>query len=144
MPADALASLVAILETSPATYIADSGIWSYPGDEVLKLALADVVADQRGILDRAAAVLADRDVPAPQTGYPLAYSAWHDLDLAFLLPRIIRGMKRQIEQMEGILPATAGDEAGASLAREAIASTRRHVDVLEQQASRLHRPSAPA
>jgi len=70
--------------------------------------LADVVADQRGILDRAAAVLADREVPAPQAGYPLAYSAWHDLDLAFLLPRIIRGMKRQVERDERQFPGGCG------------------------------------
>lgn len=144
MPADALASLVAVLETSPATYVADSGIWSYPGDESLKLALADVVADQRGILDRAVAMLADREVATIQTGYPLAYSAWHDLDLGFLLPRIIAGMRRQIGQLETILASATTDAAAAELAREAIDSTRRHVDVLEQQATRLRRPPAPA
>lgn len=144
MPADALASLVAVLETSPAMYVADSGIWSYPGDESLKLAIADVVADQRGILDRATSLLADREAAALQTGYPLAYSAWHDLDLSFLLHRIIDGMKRQIGQLEAILASATTDQSVSDLAREAIASTRGHVDVLEQHAGRLRRSSAPA
>ena len=143
MPADALVSLVAILEASPAMYVADSGIWSYPGDEALKLALADVVAGQRGILERAAAILADREVAAPQAGYPLAYSAWHDLDLSFLLPRIIAGMRRQVGQLEALVASAPADQAAVDLAREAMAATTGHIDVLEQVAGRLRRASAP-
>lgn len=143
MPVDALSHLVTILEASPAMYLADSGIWSYPGDEGLKLALADVVGDQRSIAERASALLAEREVPPPQTGYPLAYTAWHDLDLAFLLPRVIEGLRRQVAALEGV-PATSGDAAAIELAREAAAATRGHIDVLEQQAARLRRTSTPA
>ena len=143
MPVDALSHLVAILEASPAMYLADSGIWSYPGDEGLKLALADVVGDQRSIAERAAALLAEREVPPPQTGYPLAYTAWHDLDLAFLLPRVIEGLRRQVTALEGV-SATSGDAAAIELAREAAAATRGHIDVLEQQGARLRRASTPA
>lgn len=144
MPTEALVDLVAILASSPAMYIADSGIWSYPGDESLKLALADIVADQRNIADRAASVLAAREVTTPQSGYPLSYTAWHDLDLAFLLPRIIEGMRRQLAAIDALVAAGSGDAAAVELAREAAATTRGHVDVLEQQASRLRRASAPA
>lgn len=144
MPADALAHLVAVMESSPAMYLADSGIWSYPGDESLKLALADVVSGQRGIIDRAAGILAEREVAVPQTGYPLAYTAWHDLDLAFLLPRVIERMKGQIASLEAILVSGTSDAAALELAREAIASTRSHIDVLDQQAARLRRAPASA
>ena len=144
MPADALAHLVAVMESSPAMYLADSGIWSYPGDESLKLALADVVSGQRGIIDRAAGILAEREVAVPQTGYPLAYTAWHDLDLAFLLPRVIERMKGQVASLEAILASGTSDAAALELAREAIASTRSHIDVLDQQAARLRRAPASA
>jgi len=144
MPADTLATLLAVLETSPAMYLADSGIWSYPGDEELKLAIADVVSDQRSIVDRAAAILAEREVATPQTGYPLSYTAWHDLDLRFLLPRIIAGMRRQLERIDGLLAAGGDDAAALELAGEAKSSTLAHIAVLEQQAARLGRPTAPA
>lgn len=144
MPADALAHLVAILETSPAMYIADSGIWSYPGDEDLKLALADIVGDQRNVADRAAMVLAEREVAAPRTGYPLSYTAWHDLDLLFLLPRIIEGMRRQVMALDKLAASSAGDATAVDLASEAKTATLRHIDVLEQQVARLRRASAPA
>lgn len=144
MPADALSQLVAILETSPAMYIADSGIWSYPGDENLKLALADIVGDQRNVAERASALLAEREVAPPKTGYPLSYTAWHDLDLAFLLPRLVEGMRRQVSALDGLVAADSGDPAAIGLAREAKATTLGHIDVLEQQASRLRHTSSPA
>jgi hypothetical protein len=143
MPVDALSHLVAILETSPAMYLADSGIWSYPGDENLKLALADVVGAQRSIAERAAALLAEREIAPPQAGYPLAYTAWHDLDVSFLLPRVIAGLHRQVAAIEGVLGA-ADDAAAIELAREAAAATRGHIDVLEQQRARLCQAPSPA
>lgn len=144
MPTDALSHLVAILETSPVMYVADSGIWSYPGDEDLKLALADIVGDQRNVAERAAAVLAEREVAPPQTGYPLSYTAWHDLELVYLLPRLIEGMRRQVAAIDTLVAARPDDAAAMELATEAKATTLGHIDVLEQQASRLRHASAPA
>lgn len=144
MPTAALSQLVAILETSPVMYVADSGIWSYPGDEDLKLALADIVGDQRNVAERAAAVLAEREVAPPQTGYPLSYTAWHDLDLVYLLPRLIEGMRRQVAAIDVLVAARPDDAAAMELAAEAKASTLGHIDVLEQQASRLRHASSPA
>jgi hypothetical protein len=144
MPTAALPQLVAILETSPVMYVADSGIWSYPGDEDLKLALADIVGDQRNVAERAAAVLAEREVAPPQTGYPLSYTAWHDLDLVYLLPRLIEGMRRQVAAIDVLVAARPDDAAAMELAAEAKATTLGHIDVLEQQASRLRHASSPA
>ena len=144
MPADALSQVVAILETSPVMYVADSGIWSYPGDEDLKLALADIVGDQRNVAERAAALLAEREVAPPQTGYPLSYTAWHDLDLVYLLPRIIEGMRRQVAAIDTLVATRPDDAAATELAAEAKATTLGHIDVLEQQASRLRHASSPA
>lgn len=144
MPADALAHLVAVMESSPAMYLADSGIWSYPGEESLKLALADVVSGQREIIDRAAGILADREIAVPQTGYPLAFTAWHDLDLAFLLPRVVEEMKRQVTSLEAILSSGTSDAAALDLAHEAVTTTRSHIDVLERQAARHRRSPTSA
>ena len=144
MPADPLSQLVAILETSPAMYVADSGIWSYPGDEDLKLALADIVGDQRNVAERAAALLAEREVAPPQTGYPLSYTAWHDLDLVYLVTRLIEGMRRQVAAIDTLTASRPDDAAVVELAGEAKATTLGHIDVLEQQASRLRHASSPA
>ena len=121
---DPLRRLVAALESSLAMYVADSGIWSYPGPEEIKLALADLVGDHSSLLERAGTVLADREVAAPRTAYPLSFTAGHDLDLRYLLPRIIAGLDAQARVCDQV--------AAGELARETVATNRRHADQLRQ------------
>jgi hypothetical protein len=45
MATDPLCHLVASIQPSMLMYLGDSGIWSYPGPESVKLALADAVDD---------------------------------------------------------------------------------------------------
>jgi hypothetical protein len=132
MAHDPLRRLVAALESSLAMYVSDSGIWSYPGPEEIKLALADLVGDHKSLLDRAGTVLAEREVPTPRKAYPLAFTAWHDLDLAYLLPRVIDGLKAQLPALETVAGTAGDDTTAAELAREAVAVNRRHIDRLAQ------------
>ncbi|NDC62503.1 MAG: hypothetical protein EBZ59_00600 [Planctomycetia bacterium] len=128
--ADPLTSLVRLLQSSLAMYVADSGIWSYPGAEEIRLALADLVGDERSIVDRAGAILADRDVAVPVRDYPLSFTALHDVDLRFLLPRIVGDLRGQITGIDAIIDACGDDETARELAREARATIHGHIDVL--------------
>ena len=132
MASSPLRRLVAALEPSLAMYVSDSGIWSYPGPEEIKLALADLVGDHKNLLDRAGTVLVERDVVAPRTAYPLAFTAWHDLDMKYLLPRIIAGLEAQQPVFESIAASAGDDTAAVELAREAVEINRRHADRLGQ------------
>jgi hypothetical protein len=129
-----LSDLVGLLGSSLAMYVADAGIWSYPGEEVIKLALADLVGDQRSIHDRAAAVLDARNLPVPGREYPIRFTATHDVDLRSLLPRIIEELRRQAAALDAIIESTGGDPAAdpetLELAREARGTTLGHLDVL--------------
>jgi hypothetical protein len=133
MPAvDQLRRLVVALESSLAMYVADSGIWSYPGPEEIKLALADLVGDHKSLLDRAGMVLAEREVAAPRTAYPLSFTAGHDLDLRYLLPRIIAALDAQARLGDEVAAAAGDDATAAQLARETVETNRRHADQLRQ------------
>ena len=135
----ALSDMVELLGSSLAMYVADAGIWSYPGGENIKLALADLVADQRSIHDRAAALLDARNLPVPGREYPIRFTATHDVDLRSLLPRMIEELKRQSAALDAII-ATGADESEADaetleLAREARGTTLGHLDVLSPLAA---------
>jgi len=134
---DPLVRLLGVLEPSLLMYLSDSGIWSYPGDEAIKLALADVVGDQRNLIERAGVVLEERDVSTPRVAYPLAFTAGHDLDLRYLLPRVIEGLRRQLPALEQIAATATADATAAGLAREALAATGRHIGILEELQVRL-------
>jgi len=137
MPApDQLARLVATLESSPALYLADSGLASYPGPDEVRRGLADLAADHRRVLARAAEILAEREVLTPRTRYPLSFSAWHDVDLGWMLPRVVDGLRKQVAEFDCIA-ATPDDAAARELAAEAAAASRRHADRLGDLATRL-------
>ncbi|NBW85860.1 MAG: hypothetical protein EBR23_03270 [Planctomycetia bacterium] len=134
---DLLVQLLRTLEFSPAMYLAESGIWSYPGDEALKSALADLVGDQKSISARAGAILENREVSLPRVAYPLSYTAWHDLDLRYLMTRVIDRLRGQAAECDALAAAAGDDAAAAELATEAMHSARRHADALEQSVARL-------
>jgi len=130
--------LIGGIQPSLLMYLADSGIWSYPGDESIKLALADAVDDLRGILDRAGSILREREATPPvRPAYPLSFTGLHDVDLRSLLPRVIRDLRRHLGELDDLVGPAGTDAAAAELVTDARQSTRQHLDVLEQLAARL-------
>lgn len=128
---DPLARLVSLLGSSLAMYVADAGIWSYPGEERIKLALAALADDHRSLLERAGAMLEDRGADVPRHPYPIQFTATHDLDLRAVLPRIVAGLEAQAAALEAV--AAAGGVADElDLVHEAATSTKAHLDDLRQ------------
>jgi len=133
---DLLARLVATLESSLVMYLADCGIGSYPGPTAVREALADLVRDQRGVVGRAAELLADREIPPPRAAYPLSFTGLHDVDLRHLIPRITADLARQADACDAIARAATGtDAAAATLAAAAAANARQHAERLRQLAA---------
>ena len=137
MPASTpLVRLLDVLQPSLAMYVADCGIWSYPGPEEIRLALAALVGDQRSVIDRGVLILEEREVAVPKTAYPISFSGWHDVDLRHVLPRIVAGLERQLPELEQ-LAATPDDAAAAGLASEALKASHQHIDALKTVASKI-------
>lgn len=141
MPTDTpLANLVSQLGSSLALYVFDAGIWTYPGAEEIKLALAALADDHRSLIERAGAALEERGLEVPRHPYPIQFTATHDLDLRALLPRVITGLKAQVAGLEKTA-VSADDPEAADLVGEAITSTRTHLDALQQLLARPHAPT---
>lgn len=133
--ADPFCRLLDVLQPSLAMYLADSGIWTYPGKESIKLALADLIGDHRSLVERAAVAIQDRGLVVPAHAYPIGFTGCHDVDMKSLLPRVIAGLKGQVTAIDSIAASSSGDAVAAELAREAKATTLGHIDVLEQVAA---------
>lgn len=111
-------------------YLADSGLASYPGAPEIRAAIEALVAEQEDVLSRAANLIADREQPLPQGPFPIAFTAWHDVDLRHLAARVIESLKRQATDFA--VPAGAGGDAAASdLFGRAQDIARRHAEKLE-------------
>jgi hypothetical protein len=119
---------------SLALFIDDSGIWSRPGPEEVKLAIADLCTDLRSLFDRAGVLLDEQDIPPPQVEYPIRFTALHDIQLGYLLPQLQQETRGQIAAVEawGNAEGAAGD-----LLREARTTLQSHLDVFEQLSQKL-------
>ena len=129
LSSERLVHLMQSLGPSLALFIDDSGIWSRPGAEEIKLAIADLCTDLRSLIDRAGVLLDERDIPTPQAEYPIRYTALHDIDLGYLLPQLHQETRSQIAAVES-WGDTAGD--GGDVLREARITLQSHLDVLAQ------------
>ena len=137
--------LVRLFRQSPLLYLSDSNIWSYRGDEQLKLALVDIVSDHQNFIDRAETILVSEQFVLPQSFFPLAFTGWHDVDLGFLLPVLIADLQKREnalqnlrDQADGIVGQRGSSaDKTAELVREAISSVEGHLEMLRQQERRL-------
>ena len=147
-----LCRLVRLFRQSPLMYLSDSNVWTYRGDESLKLTLVDVVSDHQNFVDRAETILVAEQLELPQSFFPLAFTGWHDVDLGFLLPVLIADLQKREnalqnlrDQADGIVGQRGSGAADktAELVREAISSVEGHLEMLRQQERRL-KNNAPA
>jgi len=140
-----LSRLVRLFRQSPLMYLSDSNVWTYRGDESLKLTLVDVVSDNQNFVDRAETILVAEQLELPQSFFPLAFTGWHDVDLGFLLPRLIADLEKREnalqdlrDQADGIVGQRgSGADKTAELVREAISAVEGHLDMLRQQEKRM-------
>ena len=140
-----LSRLVRLFRQSPLMYLSESNIWTYRGDESLKLTLVDVVSDHQNFVDRAETILVAEQFELPQSFFPLAFTGWHDVDLAFLLPTLIADLEKREKSLQTLrdhadgIVGQGGSAAGktAELVREAISAVEGHLDMLRQQEKRL-------
>ena len=145
-----LCRLVRLFRQSPLLYLSDSNIWTYRGDEQLKLALVDVVSDHQNFINRAETILVAEQLVLPRTFYPLAFTGWHDVDLGFLLPTLIADLEKRKnalislrDQADEIVGRRgSGADKAAELVREVIASVEGHLELLRQEEGRLKKKPA--
>jgi hypothetical protein len=145
-----LCRLVRLFRQSPLLYLSDSNIWTYRGDEQLKLTLVDVVSDHQNFINRAETILVAEQLVLPRTFYPLAFTGWHDVDLGFLLPTLIADLEKRKnalislrDQADEIVGRRgSGDDKAAELVREVIASVEGHLELLRQEEGRLKKKPA--
>lgn len=125
-----LADLCDTLGSSLHSYLAAAGVWTFPGDESIKLALVDLVTDQRSIADRAGRILEERGELVPRPAYPISFTATHDVDLGAMLPRVLAGLRRQVADLDRLIDAGGADEE-IVIVREAREASLQHADRLE-------------
>ena len=140
-----LCRLVRLFRQSPLMYLSESNVWTYRGDESLKLTLVDVIADHQNFVDRAETILVAEQFELPKSFFPLSFTGWHDVDLGFLLPSLTVDLEKRRSTLLSLrdqLDAIVGQRGGnadktAELIREAISSVDGHLEMLYRQEKKI-------
>ena len=98
-----------------------AGLFAMPAGKLASLSVFSPASDSPG----------EKAAPA----YPIAFTGCHDIDMRSLLPRVIEALRRQVVSIDAIIDSTADDAVVQDLAREAKATSQRHIQVLEQVAT---------
>lgn len=131
---DPLQRLIDLLGPTLPMYLSDAGLATFPGSDAVRLAIAALVDDQRGLVERIGTVLEERGGVAPRRGYPIRYSGMHDVDLGFMAPQIVAEIDQQSAACEALLRELPPG-SDADLVRDAMQSARFHADAIRQLAS---------
>ena len=140
-----LCRLVRLFRQSPLMYLSESNVWTYRGDESLKLTLVDVIADHQNFVDRAETILVAEQFELPKSFFPLSFTGWHDVDLGFLLPSLTVDLEKRRstllslrDQSDAIVGERGGNtDKTAELIREAISSVDGHLEMLYRQEKKI-------
>lgn len=133
-PISALEQLLRALVRSLPAYLADARPWGQAGHPAIQAALDRLVADQHMYAGRLAEAISQRGGCPDPGGFPIHFTAKHDLALDFLLQEVVEEQQQALTQ---IVDAAARLEDVAvlhALAEEIVGNARGHLDNLREAA----------
>jgi len=139
-PIAALTRVKQALDRSLARYLADAVSWrAKPDDPAMRL-ITQIAADQDHYADALGHLLDERDAVITTGGYPMAFTSLHDLELDYLLRRLIEHQKQDIAAIESCVELAGSDLEARGLIEECLGAAKGHLESLEEA---VHGP-APA
>jgi hypothetical protein len=127
--------LLRILSRSLPMYLRDAKPWTTEQEQPIQAALARLAADQQALAGRVArAILAHGGQPAPGP-FPAAFASVNDVDLAFLLQRVIDLGHRDLAALERCVADLDRWPELRALAEEILGNAQGHLDILQDLAS---------
>jgi hypothetical protein len=127
--------LLRILSRSLPMYLRQAKPWTSQQEQPIQAALGRLAADQQALADRVArAVLACGGQPEPGP-FPTAFASVNDVDLAFVLQRVIDLGHRDLAALERCVADLGPWPELRALAEEVLGNAQGHLDILQDLAS---------
>ncbi|REJ68659.1 MAG: hypothetical protein DWQ31_07265 [Planctomycetota bacterium] len=135
---DVLGELLVIHFRSFPQYLAATHAWMERSEDEAVEVIRNIVADQQTYCTRLADMIQRRGGRIDQGDFPMDYTDTHDLGLDFIIGKLLREQKRDLELIENCRSRLAADVPGTVLAEEALGAAQAHLDALEElESSRM-------
>jgi hypothetical protein len=129
---DILNRLLAIHRSSFPMYLVDARPWTHSGHHRAVEVLEHVVADQRAMVERIAAMLLQSDIRPGPVRFPMDFTCLNDLSLDFAVREAIRCQLVDIASIARCVDALHDASAASTLAQEALGLAKGHLQALEE------------
>jgi hypothetical protein len=116
---------------SLANYLQYAQPWVRPTDQALRETVERIAREELECGRRIAALLVRRKAAVNLgQGFPAKYTAYNDLDLRYLLNRLIEDEERIIQEVRAALADLRGDAEAEALAAEVLRREQAHLKML--------------
>jgi hypothetical protein len=129
---DDLNRLLVIHHRSLPMYLGYAKPYAVRGDERAEEVLANIVEQQKEMVDRIGALIVERGGVVQHGEFPMYFTGLHDLSLDYLVRRMIADQKRDVAAIEQCVRQLEGDPLGKALAEEALGAAKGHLDSLTE------------
>ncbi len=134
---DILNRLIHIESRSLPAYLGEAAVFVEPGDERAAEVLANIQANQRGLVQQLADAVRSRRGRVETGSFPMTFTDLNFVSLGHMLPELLRYQRRDVAMIESCAQALVREPEARALAEEVLGSERAHLEQLEE----LH-PSA--
>lgn len=128
----ALNRLVAIHNRSLAMYLASARPFTREGDEEAMAVLRHMATDQRKTVERLGALILELGGRVAKGEFPMEFTSLHDLDLDYLLRRVVASHKVDIEAIKECVDELRLAPLARALAEESLGAAKGQLDSLEE------------
>lgn len=113
------------------------------GDKHLLTVIEKIKCRQEQMASRIADAILAREGRLPRATFPPHYTGLHNLEMRYLLARILEEQRAVVGELITAASTLAGDEEAQQLARELLRLETSHLLLFEELCS-SHRPTSPA
>jgi hypothetical protein len=124
--------LLGLLCRSLPTYLAEVRTLGHPEGEKIRLALHQLVADQRMYAKRIAEAITQSGGQPNSGRFPTDFAAKNDLSIDFLLREIIASHDRDVVAITQCVEQLEGESTLHALAEEVLGNAKGHLDILQE------------
>ena len=128
--------LLVLHHRSLPAYLSYAIPWLHRDNEAAQEVLQSIAADHRALVNRLGELIVDGNGIVIYGGFPLPYTALHDLSLDYLVTRLVQFEEQLIPQISQCADQLRMNPAAQAVALESLGEAKAHLQALEELTQR--------
>ena len=124
--------LAVVHNRSLATYLTYAAPWATNTDVEAMKTLKDIAEQHQETTDRLGALIMENKGTVETGAFPMRYTAWHDVSLAFLLVKLVESQEATIATIQECVEQLRFAPMFQAVSEELLGAAKAHLDALHE------------